>query len=93
MPKKETYFREEAPASGQKPHLEQLVCCAVVNGGRRRVGRLIVAPLQLAEAVDAVKVAGVQLGEVNVREVGVQTVRTHLFLPILRTEKEKERSR
>lgn len=75
-----------------KPHLEELVRRAVVDGGRRRVRRLIVAPLQLAETVDAVKVAGVQLGEVDVREVSVQAVRTHLLLPILqdgRRERQK----
>lgn len=75
-----------------KPHLEELIPCAVVDGGWRHIHRLIIAPLQLAEAVDAVEVAAVQLGEVDVREVSVQAVRTHLLLPILKMEKDKERS-
>lgn len=73
-------------------HLEELICRTVVDGGWRRVRRLVVAPLQLAETVDAVEVTGVQLGEVDVREVSVQAVRTHLLLPILKMEKERERS-
>lgn len=74
-----------------KPHLEELICRTVVDGGRRCVRWLIVAPLELAETVDAVEVAGVQLGEVDVREVSVQAIRTHLLLPILKMEKEKKR--
>lgn len=65
------------------PHLEQLVRRAVVDGGRRRIRLLVAAPLQLAETVDAVKVARVQLGQVDVGEVSIQAVRTHLLLPIL----------
>lgn len=74
-----------------KPHLEELICLrTVVDGGRWCVRWLIVAPLQLAETVDAVEVAGVQLGEVDVREVSVQAVRTHLLLPILKDGKREE---
>lgn len=54
---------------------------------------MVVAPVELAEAVDGVEVAGVQLGEVDVREVGIQAVRADLRLPMLRKEREREGGR
>lgn len=75
-----------------KAHLKELICCTVVDGGWRHIRWMISAPLQLTETVDAVKVTGVQLGEVDVREVCVQAVRTHLLLPILKMETKRESS-
>ena len=50
-------------------HLKELVGRAVVGGARGGAGGVVAAPVQLAEAVDAVEVTGVQLGQVDVREV------------------------
>ena len=50
-------------------HLKELVGRAVACGGRGRSGGVVVAPVQLAETVDAVKVTGIQLGQIDIWEV------------------------
>ena len=50
-------------------HLKELVGRAVVCGRGGRSGGVVVAPVQLAETVDAVKVTGIQLGQIDIGEV------------------------
>lgn len=75
-----------------KAHLKELISRTVAVRGWWDISWLIGAPLQFTEAVDAIEVAGVQLGKVDVREVGVQAVRTHLLLSILNKEMTRDSS-